>query len=469
MSFQVGYGPLRVWPGGLALSRAIGDFDVGPSIIASPFIKQLRVPQTAVRIIIASDGVWDACSNAVAAKPGRRADTESAASAIVAGALKLRGLRDDTTVICLDLCPDAEPLGVHWEAQASKRAVHPRAPRPWPCCGGSEAEEWAHEQPVEELVDELRELDFHTVAPAGATAKASSGAPQPPEGLLPRVMPRTSGRLSSRNADNEVSVRPYRDAQAEAAPPGLPPGGMDATEHAGTLAALIMEPRVQAAAGIYVHPRGFLRGVADLCRRHDVLLILDEVAVGFGRTGTMFACEQENVSPDFLCLAKGLTAGYLPMAATLTTERVWNAFLGTHTDRRTFFHGHTYGGNPLAAAVGLASLDVFHDERVLESLPPKIERLRGHVERMSRLDHVGGVRQCGLLAGFDLVADKATAAAYPWQEKRGMRACLAARKHGALLRPLGDVVVIMPPLSITLDEIDLLAAATEAGIRDATE
>ncbi len=241
------------------------------------------------------------------------------------------------------------------------------------------------------------------------------------------------------------------------------------TEHAGTLAALIMEPLVQAAAGIYVHPRGFLRGVADLCRRHDVLLILDEVAVGFGRTGTMFACEQENVSPDFLCLAKGLTAGYLPMAATLTTERVWNAFLGTHTDRRTFFHGHTYGGNPLAAAVGLASLDVFHDERVLESLPPKIERLRGHVERMSRLDHVGGVRQCGLLAGFDLVADKATAAAYPWQEKRGMRACLAARKHGALLRPLGDVVVIMPPLSITLDEIDLLAAATEAGIRDATE
>ncbi|MEX0668849.1 MAG: adenosylmethionine--8-amino-7-oxononanoate transaminase [Pirellulales bacterium] len=240
------------------------------------------------------------------------------------------------------------------------------------------------------------------------------------------------------------------------------------TEHAGTVAALIMEPLVQAAAGIYVHPRGFLRGVADLCRKHDVLLILDEVAVGFGRTGTMFACEQEDVSPDFLCLAKGLTAGYLPMAATLTTERVWNAFLGAFTDRRTFFHGHTYGGNPLAAAVGLASLDVFHDERVLESLPPKIERLRGHVERISRLAHVGGVRQCGLLAGFDLVADKATAAAYPWQEKRGMRACLAARKHGALLRPLGDVVVIMPPLSITLDEIDILAAATEAGIRDAT-
>ncbi|MCE9629965.1 MAG: adenosylmethionine--8-amino-7-oxononanoate transaminase [Planctomycetia bacterium] len=239
-------------------------------------------------------------------------------------------------------------------------------------------------------------------------------------------------------------------------------------EHAGTVAALIMEPLVQAAAGIYVHPHGFLRGVADLCRRHDVLLILDEVAVGFGRTGTMFACEQEEVSPDFLCLAKGLTAGYLPMAATLTTERIWNAFLGPHTDRRTFFHGHTYGGNPLAAAVGLASLDIFRDEQVLESLPPKIERLRGHAERLARLDHVGGVRQCGLLVGFDLVADKTTAAAYPWQEKRGMRACLAARRHGALLRPLGDVVVIMPPLSITLDELDALAAATEAGIREAT-
>jgi len=182
----------------------------------------------------------------------------------------------------------------------------------------------------------------------------------------------------------------------------------------------------------------------------------------------MFACEQEGVTPDFLCLAKGLTAGYLPMAATLTTERVWNAFLGTHADRRTFFHGHTYGGNPLAAAVGLESLNVFFDDAVLDSLPPKIKRLREHAARIARLDHVGAVRQCGLVVGLDLVADKATGQGYPWQEKRGMQACLAARRHGALLRPLGDTVVIMPPLSITLDELDLLAAATEAGIRDAT-
>jgi len=239
-------------------------------------------------------------------------------------------------------------------------------------------------------------------------------------------------------------------------------------EHARSVAAIIMEPLVQMAAGIYVHPPGFLRGVADLARRHDVLLILDEVATGFGRTGTMFACEQENVSPDFLCLAKGLTAGYVPMAATLTTDRIWNAFLGSHADRRTFFHGHTYGGNPLAAAVGIASLDVFRDEEVLESLPPKIARLREHAARLSALAHVGAVRQCGLVAGLDLVADKDTGTAYSWQEKRGTRACLAARKHGALLRQLGDTVVLMPPLSITLEEIDLLAAAAEAGIREAT-
>jgi adenosylmethionine-8-amino-7-oxononanoate aminotransferase len=240
------------------------------------------------------------------------------------------------------------------------------------------------------------------------------------------------------------------------------------TEHAGQVAALVMEPLVQMAGGILVHPPGFLRGVRELTRRHDVLLILDEVAVGFGRTGTLFACEQEQVVPDMLCLAKGLTAGYLPMAATLTHECIWNAFLGTHADRRTFFHGHTYGGNPLAAAVGLASLDVFRDERVLEGLPSKIARLGQHVERLAALDHVGDVRQCGLVAGLELVADKRTATTYPWEEQRGMRACLAAREHGAILRPLGDVVVLVPPLCISLDEIDRLAAAAEQGIRAAT-
>jgi adenosylmethionine-8-amino-7-oxononanoate aminotransferase len=258
---------------------------------------------------------------------------------------------------------------------------------------------------------------------------------------------------------------------------GRPPPSLEASlatldrlldEHRGTVAAVIMEPLVQAAAGLYVHPEGFLRGVAEIARRHEVLLILDEVATGFGRTGTMFACEQEGVSPDVLCLAKGLTAGYLPMAATLTSTRIWNAFLGRHADRRTFFHGHTYGGNPLAAAVGIASLDLFEEERVLERLREKIAILHAHAERLSALPHVGAVRKVGLMAGLELVHDKQSGSAYPWQEQRGARASLAARRHGALLRSLGDVVVLMPPLCITAEEIDHLARAAEAGIREAT-
>jgi len=239
------------------------------------------------------------------------------------------------------------------------------------------------------------------------------------------------------------------------------------TAHAGEIAAVVMEPLVQMAGGIIVHPEGFLRGVRELTRRHDVLLILDEVATGFGRTGTMFACQREEVVPDFLCLAKGLTAGYLPMAATLTHGCVWDAFLGTHAEQRAFYHGHTYGGNPLAAAVGLASLDIFRDERVLERLPALSERLAGHAAELRELPQVGGVRQCGLVLGVDLVADKATGRRHPWQEYRGRRVCTAARGHRVLVRPLGDVVVIMPPLCITEPELDQLVTATAAGIRAA--
>jgi adenosylmethionine-8-amino-7-oxononanoate aminotransferase len=234
--------------------------------------------------------------------------------------------------------------------------------------------------------------------------------------------------------------------------------------HAHEIAAVIMEPLVQMAGGIIVHPRGYLAGVRELTREHGVLLILDEVATGFGRTGTMFACQQEDVVPDFLCLAKGLTAGYLPMAATLTHGCIWDAFLGTHAEGRAFYHGHTYGGNPLAAAVGLASLDVFHEDRVLESLRPKIARLIDHAKRVSALDGVGDTRQCGFVLGIDLVADKATGRRHPWHEQRGRRACLAARNHGAIVRPLGDTVVIMPPLSITESELDRLVEAVERGI-----
>jgi adenosylmethionine-8-amino-7-oxononanoate aminotransferase len=238
--------------------------------------------------------------------------------------------------------------------------------------------------------------------------------------------------------------------------------------HGHEIGAVVMEPLVQMAGGVIVHPRGYLKGVRELTRRHDVLLILDEVATGFGRTGTMFACEQEDVAPDFLCLAKGLTAGYLPMAATLTHGCIWDAFLGTHADGRAFYHGHTYGGNPLAAAVGLASLDIFEEDGVLEALPAKIGRLASHAHHLAAFDGVGDVRQCGLVLGIDLVADKATRLRHPWQEQRGRRACHAARKHGAILRPLGDVVVIMPPLSISEADLDLLVAAADAGIHAAT-
>lgn len=239
-------------------------------------------------------------------------------------------------------------------------------------------------------------------------------------------------------------------------------------QHAHETAAVVVEPLVQAAAGMLVHPPGYLRGLHELTRQYDVLLIADEVAVGFGRTGRMFACEHEQVTPDLLCLAKGLTGGYLPMGATLATDEIYRAFLGTYADSRQFFHGHTYGGNPLAAAVGLASLDVFLDEGVLERLPEKIARLSQHLERIGKHEHVGNVRQRGMIAGIELVRDRRAHEPYPWEEKRGARVALEARRHGVLLRPLGNVVVVMPPLSITCDEIDKILSAVEHGIAFAT-
>jgi adenosylmethionine-8-amino-7-oxononanoate aminotransferase len=237
-------------------------------------------------------------------------------------------------------------------------------------------------------------------------------------------------------------------------------------EHHATIAAMVMEPLVQGAAGMIVHPRGFLAGVRELTRRYGVLLILDEVAVGFGRTGKMFACEHEGVSPDLLCLAKGLTGGYLPMAATLATDELWQAFLGQYHESKTLFHGHTYGGNPLAAAVALASLEVFEAEHTLEQLPPTIFRLREQLDRLAGLTHVGDVRQCGLIGAAELVQDKETKAPFPWQRRVGHRVCLAARRRGVLLRPLGDVIVIMPPLAVSIGEIDQIARAIEHSIND---
>jgi adenosylmethionine-8-amino-7-oxononanoate aminotransferase len=239
--------------------------------------------------------------------------------------------------------------------------------------------------------------------------------------------------------------------------------------HHERLAAVVLEPLIQAAAGMVMHPPGYLRGLAEIARRYDVLLILDEVAVGFGRTGTMFACQQEGVTPDLLCIAKGLTGGYMPVAATLATDEIWRAFLGTYAESKTFFHGHTYGGNPLGCAAALATLDVFEEEQTLANLPPKIERLKEHLARIAEHPHVGDARQRGMIAGIELVADRDTREPYPWEEKRGLAVCDVARRHGVLLRPLGNVLVVMPPLSVTLDELDRIMLALEAGIVEVTE
>ena len=230
------------------------------------------------------------------------------------------------------------------------------------------------------------------------------------------------------------------------------------------LAALVIEPLVQGAAGMLMQPPGYLKSLAELCRAHDVLLICDEVATGFGRTGKMFAVEHEDVCPDLMCLAKGLTGGYLPLAATLATEEIYSAFLGDFASKRTFFHGHTYTGNPLACAAALASLDLFEKEDTLERMKPTVAALTVELAGIAELPHVGDVRQRGLMVGIELVQDRRTKAEYPYAARQGHRVCLAARRRGVLLRPLGAVVVLMPPLSLTVDEARMLGGVVRESI-----
>lgn len=238
--------------------------------------------------------------------------------------------------------------------------------------------------------------------------------------------------------------------------------------HGHELAAFVIEPLVQGAAGQITHPHGYLRHVRELCDRHGVLLIADEVAVGFGKTGTMFACEQEKVSPDLLCLAKGISAGYLPLAATLTTERLYEGFLGRHEDFRTFFHGHTFTGNPLACAVAIRSLDLFASDCLLEHVRDIAAHLADCLKPVAALPHVGDIRQRGIMTGIELVADRSTKAAYDVAERAGHRVCMLAREHGVIVRNLGDVIVLMPPLSVTHEEISLLCTAVGKAIAEVT-
>ncbi len=240
-------------------------------------------------------------------------------------------------------------------------------------------------------------------------------------------------------------------------------------EHAGEVAGVVMEPLVQGAGGMIVHPAGFLTGVRELCHRHDILLIVDEVATGFGRTGTMFACHREGVTPDIMALSKGITAGYLPLAATMTTQAVYDAFLGEYRELKSFFHGHTFTGNPLACAVALASLELFVKDALLEGLKPKIAYLEKRLAGLSHHPHVGNVRSCGMVGGIELVRDKGSREGYPWEEKVGVRVCRAARRRGLFLRPLGNIIVIFPPLAITLEELKFLCDEVEAAIRGVTE
>ena len=235
------------------------------------------------------------------------------------------------------------------------------------------------------------------------------------------------------------------------------------------IAAFIIEPLVQGAAGMIIAPRGYLKRVRDLCDKYEVLLIADEVAVGFGRTGRMFACEHENVSPDIMIMGKGITGGYLPLAATLTTDEVYNAFLGELWEFKTFYHGHTYTGNPVSCAAALANLSVFKKEKTLEKLQNKIVFFTEQLQKFEKLEHVGDIRQKGFMVGIELVLNPATKEPYPVEEKVGIRVIKEALKNGLVIRPLGDVIVLMPPLSISKAELKKIVAITFDAVKKVTE
>ena len=227
---------------------------------------------------------------------------------------------------------------------------------------------------------------------------------------------------------------------------------------------------MQGAAGMWAQPAGYVQALHDICRRHGILFILDEVATGFGRTGKMFACEHANVAPDLLCLAKGITGGYLPLAATLSTEEIFSAFLGEYKEFKTFFHGHTYTGNPLGCAVASANLALFERENTIENMQPRIEYLRTRLRgEFLSLPHVSDVRQWGYMVGIELVQGKTRAKNYRPEERIGYKVILEARKRSVMIRPLGDVIILMPPLSISDGELTALLDVVHDSIGTVTE
>ncbi len=217
-----------------------------------------------------------------------------------------------------------------------------------------------------------------------------------------------------------------------------------------------------------IAPQGYLREVRRLCSKYHILLIADEVATGFGRTGKMFACEHEDVAPDIMCLSKGITGGYMPLAVTLATEEIYSAFLGEFRELKTFFHGHSYTGNPLACAAALACMDIFEKEETLKKLLPKTDILQERLKDISGLAHVGDVRNKGFMAGIEMVKNKETREPYAWEDKMGWKVALHARDNGVFIRPLGNVIVIMPPLSISNENLARMLVVVKDAIISAT-
>lgn len=240
-------------------------------------------------------------------------------------------------------------------------------------------------------------------------------------------------------------------------------------EKSDEIAALIVEPVVQGASGIIVMPPGCLKQIAELLKQYDILLIADEVATGFGRTGKMFACEHEGVVPDLMTVAKGITGGYLPVAATFATDRIYDAFYADYEEQKTFFHGHSYTGNPLGCAVALENLRLMEERRIVEEVARKSVLVAEQLAPMRDRPHVGDIRQKGFMVGIELVRDKRTKEPYHWNERIGVRVTRKAREKGMLTRPLGNVIVFLPPLASTEEELREMIAILDASIAEVTE